>query len=227
MDSNRSMPIDLKTTSTSVIARARIFIFYALLIAGSLVNTPVSAETDTLTLDVPLVRDEISSHLPSMLIAALAMLFALRQHRTMRHCLEELQELKETNTKLTAQTDTPCQLIVEHTNVGLWHISDNGKTHFMNPAMRALLQINHENELSDNTRLRFLLPEAGDANRDKQAISYKATITDKRGDTHTVLVAERRLFDGHGENQSVLRSITEISDIAESTNTKAFRNIAV
>ena len=184
------------------------------------------AEPDLLTIDRSTVEDEISSQLPAMLIAALAMLFALRQHRAMRRSQEELQQLRAPNSK-SAEKDTPCPLIVEHCNVGLWYIGNNGKTHFMNPAMRALLQINHPDELSANARLRFLLSETDNANQAKQEFSYKATITDKRGQIHTVLVTEKFIFDDHGENQGVLRSITEVSDIADAAHTKAFRNIAV
>src|SRR4051812_15858454 len=111
------------------------------------------------------------------------------------------------------------QSLTEHSGVGIWQLSmPDGRTLYMNPAMRAMLEIADGEGVDGITYDRFLTPdgrqrmEAELAKRRKGVASqYEVELVGLRGGTRAVLVSGAPVMGPDGTLQSIVGTFTDIS----------------
>ncbi len=147
--------------------------------------------------------------LPGALIASLALGFALRERSAARRTREELDELIDAHRDLS-ERERHYRSLAEGLGAGLWQLDPQGRTVYLNPAMRALVGADGREEADEaapGPMLNLRTPAA--AARDGAHV-YEATV---RGQPQrALLVCEAPLRDAGGELLGTLRVCTELAE---------------
>jgi PAS domain S-box-containing protein len=109
--------------------------------------------------------------------------------------------------------------LAENSAVGFWHITPDGHTIYVNPAMCRLLEIDGPDDLVGLTYHHFATPEGLEAIRREYekrvrgiASTYEAAMVSRNGRRLNLLVSGAPLFDGAGRLQSLIGTFLDISE---------------
>jgi len=108
--------------------------------------------------------------------------------------------------------------LAENSLVGFWHITLEGYTIYINPAMCTMLEIEHPKELTGKTYHSYFTPESIEiveiehAKRLKDiASTYEVEIVGKQGGRRNVAVSGAPLFNSEGKIVSKIATFTDIT----------------
>jgi two-component system, cell cycle sensor histidine kinase and response regulator CckA len=111
--------------------------------------------------------------------------------------------------------------LADNSAVGIWHVTNDGRTIHANPAMCALLGLDSSAELEEKTSHAFLTAETvAQIERDlvRRDANTPATceieLTDKRGTKRRLMVAGAPLHDAEGKPVSFIGTFTDITERA-------------
>ena len=125
--------------------------------------------------------------LPGVLIAGLALIFAIRERgcaKEFKSKFEEESRICRTATKEAARY----RAILDHSNIGLWQVDVKGITLYANSACVKLMGVDNIEEIKDIPDQQFLLTD----NSNKHTTQpYRALLLDKSGNKRDVLVSEQ------------------------------------
>jgi len=109
--------------------------------------------------------------------------------------------------------------LVETSLVGVWHITLDGYTIYINPAMCAMLEIEKAEDLEGMTYHSFFTPESLvviQRERSKRpkgiASSYEVEIVGKRGKKSNVVITGAPIFGADGKLYSYIGTFTDITE---------------
>lgn len=108
--------------------------------------------------------------------------------------------------------------VLELTRTGYWQITPEGKTVYMNPAMRAMLELSAETPLEERSYDEFFVGEPPARLREKakkpppgKPLTYQAWIRGERGTHRRVLVSERPQLGPDRQVKSITALFTDLS----------------
>ena len=111
------------------------------------------------------------------------------------------------------------QALAENSAVGIWQITPDGLTAYINPAMRAMLEIGRDEDLAGRTFREFFTPESlvraapEHAKRARgEASSYEVELIGTRGRRCSVMVSGAPVFGPDGELASLIGTFTDITE---------------
>ena len=103
------------------------------------------------------------------------------------------------------------RLLTENASIGIWHISQDNRTIFVNPAMCELLEIESPEELVGKTFHEFFTQAGNDAierehakRQEGMSSTYELQIRGNRGAQRTVTVSGAPLFSANGNLESTI-----------------------
>jgi PAS domain S-box-containing protein len=109
--------------------------------------------------------------------------------------------------------------LAESSAVGIWHVTPEGRTIYLNPTMCSLLEIDGIEQLEGKTFHGFFTPEslqkiAVEHAKRAQGIasSYEAEMITRRGRRRSVVISGAPLFDTDGRLSSVIGTFTDITE---------------
>ncbi len=109
--------------------------------------------------------------------------------------------------------------LAENNTVGVWHLSEDGYTIYINPTMCSLLEIEEAGELAGKTFHDFFTPESLEkmANKHSKSLqgqpsSYEVDIIGKNGCQRTTAFSCAPLFSATGQLQSFIGAFTDITE---------------
>ncbi len=149
--------------------------------------------------------DEKSLHLlEAFAMACGGVLARLRTQQALRESEERYRTLAQT------------------ASVGIWHVTQEGMTIYVNPAMCDLLEVDSPDELANVSFQRFFTPESLAVIEREQAnraagrrTAYEVELVGKRGHRRIVSVTAAPLVGADGQLQSVIGTFVDITDRKE------------
>jgi PAS domain S-box-containing protein len=109
--------------------------------------------------------------------------------------------------------------LTENSPVGIWNISDEGSTIYMNGVMCDLLEIENPDEIKNETYHSFFTPEGleriNSENRKRAegvVSSYEVTLIGKRGSRREVVISGGPLFGQVGDYKGMIGIFTDITE---------------
>ncbi|MFO1351136.1 MAG: PAS domain-containing protein [Gammaproteobacteria bacterium] len=157
--------------------------------------------------------DTLITALPAVLIAAVALISAIRAHYAARAKQRELEQSRKAQTMLAAK-ESALRTIVENCAAGLWQIDGTGRTVYLNPAMASLLQIESNDDLASLDSENLLIKHSHEDDFAKP--EYLATIVGRHGRQQKVLVFEAPVGNKDHDSVGLLRSVMMLAQQDES-----------
>jgi PAS domain S-box-containing protein len=109
--------------------------------------------------------------------------------------------------------------LAENSPAGIWNISEDGQTIYMNGVMRDLLEIESSDEIKNETYHSFFTPEGleriNSENRKRPegiVSSYEVTLVGKKGTKREVVISGGPLFGQEGDFKGMIGIFTDISE---------------
>jgi len=131
-----------------------------------------------------------------------------------------LTNLREAREKLLEQSEGRYRALALSSLNGVWHISKNGDTIFINPAMCEMLEIKDSDELEGKTFHSFFAPHSlevinKELNKRSNGVSssYEVEIVGKRGGSRNVIISGAPLFSTDGELESLIGTFVDITEL--------------
>lgn len=110
------------------------------------------------------------------------------------------------------------RMLAENSAVGIWHLSEDGYTIYLNPAMCAMLEIRGPEELAGMTYHSFFTPTSRERMADEHARHrlgiasvYEVEIEGKHGGRCNVVVSGAPLFSPDGKLKSIIATFIDIT----------------
>jgi PAS domain S-box-containing protein len=121
-----------------------------------------------------------------------------------------------------AESEQRYRTLAETASVGIWHITPDGYTVYINPAMCNMIEIASPDELAGITYHRFFTPEslaliAHEEAKRHQGLSstYEVEILGKHGRRHVASLTGAPLLGPDGRLQSVLGTLVDVTERKE------------
>ena len=129
--------------------------------------------------------------------------------------LGDIVELKQIEDELR-QSKEHYRVLADNSPVGIWHLSPEGHTTYLNSAMAEMLEVSSAQELEGETYHRFIGPKARPAGEDCPAGEGRPTasemvIVGKRSGQRTVLGVSSPIFSPAGALEGVIRTFVDIT----------------
>jgi len=131
-----------------------------------------------------------------------------------------LTNLLEAREKLLEQSEDRYRALALSSLSGVWHISKDGETIFINPAMCEMLEIKDPDEIKGKTFHSFFTPDSLEVmdkehykRSDGVSSSYEVEIVGKRGGSRNVIVSGAPLFSTDGELESLIGTFVDITEL--------------
>jgi diguanylate cyclase (GGDEF)-like protein/PAS domain S-box-containing protein len=109
--------------------------------------------------------------------------------------------------------------LVENNGVGMWQITPDGRTIYLNAAMRRLLEIETAAELADQTYDRFFTPESAATIRGTRPLrekghtsSYEVELVGRQGGHRSLLISGAPVRDEAGILESLIGTCLDITE---------------
>jgi PAS domain S-box-containing protein len=122
-------------------------------------------------------------------------------------------------TEALRQSEERHRTLTDNSAVGIWHVTNDGRTIYANPAMCALLGLDSPAELEEKTSHAFLTAETvARLERDlvRRDTNMPATceieLTDRRGTKRRLMVGGAPLLDADGKPVSFIGTFTDITE---------------
>ena len=123
------------------------------------------------------------------------------------------------NRRLLRDAERRHRALVENNSVGMWHVTPDGHTLYLNGTMRALLEIDAASEIAEQTFDHFFTPESVATIRgvrplreQGRASSYEVELVSRHGKRHALLISGAPVFDENGELDSLIGTCLDISE---------------
>ena len=130
----------------------------------------------------------------------------------------QLQERQRAENALWESTEH-YRSLAETSLAGIWRVTPEGYTLYVNPAMCAMLEIETAEELAERTHHAFFTAESLETMTREHAkvlqgmkTSYEVELVSTRGRPRHTVVSEAPLFTAAGHLQSVIRIFTDITE---------------
>jgi PAS domain-containing protein len=165
----------------------------------------VLSDVEAATVDALPVTDSVLPSLPGVLIAGLALIFAIRERSTTQEFKARLEEAEQLCRKVTKEA-VHYRATLDHSNIGLWQVDLNGFTLYANTVMCQLLGISDIEEIKNVPDHQFLAAERPDR---AMTPTYPATLIDKKGNKREVLIFERTVAPSADSMSIRVRTVME------------------
>lgn len=117
------------------------------------------------------------------------------------------------------ESEARFRALVEHSVVGVWQITPDGHTIYVNPAMCEMLEVESQEDIGDTLHFEFFTPESvkiiqrEEGKRSRGiASTYEAEIIGRRGGHRRVQVSGAPIFTSDGQLDSLMGTLTDISE---------------
>ncbi|HVT59398.1 MAG TPA: EAL domain-containing protein [Thermoanaerobaculia bacterium] len=108
--------------------------------------------------------------------------------------------------------------LVEDNGVGFWQVSPGGKTIYINPAMREMLEIESADEIKGESYDRFFTPESVAIIQEERLTreqgtvsSYEVDLVGRRGGRRHLMISGAPIFSETGEMQSLIGTCLDLT----------------
>ena len=124
--------------------------------------------------------------------------------------------------KALSESEKRFRALAESSAVGIWHVTPEGETLYVNPAMLEMLEVDDAREMEGVSYHPFISSaslETVERERSKrfvgQASSYEAELTGRRGGKRLVLISGAPILDDAGKLEATTGTFIDISDRKE------------
>jgi PAS domain S-box-containing protein len=159
--------------------------------------------------------DNLLPSMPGVLIAGLALIFAIRSLGTAKEFKSKLEDVVFVQRKAEKEV-AHYRAMFDHSNVGLWQVDLRGITIYANPTMRELLGIESIDEIKDIPDRKFL--DIGNAPRRNSSPSYKTILVDRQGNRHEVYVFEQTVVHDADAMSIKVRTVVDVNRLIPKQN---------
>lgn len=132
--------------------------------------------------------------------------------------LTDITETKRAEEDLR-RSEQRYQALSENSAVGIWQVSPAGGTRYINPTMRAMLELGAEDDLDGVNFYDFFTPDSLTTMRgehakraDGVASSYEVELVGRRGGRRNVVISGAPLLNAAGEVESLIGTFTDITE---------------
>lgn len=132
--------------------------------------------------------------------------------------ITDITSLKEAQERLLA-SERRYQALVEINPGGIWNVDFDGRTLYMNPAMKRLLELEPGDDLRGETYYQFFTPESLERmqaehikRRSGQSTSYEVELIGRRGARRSVFVTGAPVYGPLGSVQAMIATFTDVTE---------------
>ncbi len=133
-------------------------------------------------------------------------------------CVQDITALVQAESALM-ESEQRYRTLAEASAVGIWHITPDGRTIYMNPAMLALLELDNQEEIGDRICYEFCSPESLDilnvelAKRPRgESSMYEIEMVGARGTRRRVTVCGAPLRNSAGELSGMVATLIDVTE---------------
>ena len=127
---------------------------------------------------------------------------------------------------LLRQSEQRFYTLAENSTVGFWHITPQGHTLYINPALCKMLQLDGPEDLAGQTFHRYLAPDALERVRAEhnrrhsgEASAYEVELVGARGGRRSVLICGVPVTEPDGGLHSLLATVTDVTELKQTAET--------
>lgn len=181
---------------------------------------PVSAQTlitvaEAANGDSFIGNDSVLPILPGVLIAGLALIFAIRERSFAKEFKSKYES--EVDTCRTAIKEaTRYRAILDNSNVGLWEVDIKGMTLYANAAMCELLGVKNIDDIKNVSDRQLLLKSHPGKNVPNP---YQAMLIDRNGKQREVLVSEQSVVPDAAAMSITVRTVVDVNSLISDRKT--------
>jgi PAS domain S-box-containing protein len=131
--------------------------------------------------------------------------------------LTDITETKRAEEELR-RSEQRYQALAEHSAVGIWQVSPDGDTRYINPTMRSMLELEAEEDVTGVNFYSFFTPESLETMRGEHvkraggtASSYEVELVGRRGGRRNVVISGAPLVGADGRVESLIGTFTDIT----------------
>ncbi len=117
------------------------------------------------------------------------------------------------------ESESRYRALAETNPVGIWQITHEGYTLYVNPTMCAMLEIDSKDELEGKTYHEFFTPESNEKIQTEQssrgkgvASSYEVELVGKHGRKRNVVISGAPVFSADGQYHSRMGTFTDVTE---------------